>query len=183
MKYIKEFFFLNLNQYENIAIPFPIGMVAIALSVLMCVFAFYYYYYKNYTCDLLRALRRHEATSEESAKTLRELRLHNSSSIKRALQKNGPLLSLVKEVGKVSPTYEEYVKRSKKRGYKPEKTDFAKARFYLNPEKKDVVSLQIEKCPTILTPIITTVIAVILLVALFLFLAPLLEVINKAATK
>ncbi len=183
MKYIKEFFFLNLNQYENITIPFPIGMVSIALAIVMCFGAIYYYYYKNYTCEFLGALKRHEALDEESAKTLRELRLHNNSSIKRALQKQGRLASFIKEVGKSELTYEEYLKSSKKRGYRPEKIDFANARFYLAEDKKDITATELEKRPTLLTPIITCIIAVILLVVLFFFLAPLLDVINKSVTK
>ncbi len=183
MKYIKEFFFLNLKEYENIAVPVPIGMVSIALTVVMCLAAFYYYYYKNYTCELLRALKRHEATSEESAKTLAELRLGDRKSIKRALMRQTSLSKMVKEVGRVELTYEEYVEKSKKRGYRGEKIDFSTAKFYLSPEEKDIAATQIEKCPTLLMPILTSVIALITLCLLFLFLEPLLVVINNWAGK
>ena len=182
MKYIKEFFFLNLNQYENISTPFPIGMVSIALAIFMCIGAVYYYYYKNYTCALLRALKRHEAKDEESAKTLKELRLHTSYSIKRALLKQGKLSSLVKEVGKKQMSYEEYLKLGKK-ARKPEKADFEKARYYIPNDKKDIAASEIEKCPSLLTPILTCVIAITALLLLFFFLDPLLELINKSAGK
>lgn len=182
MKYIKEFFFLNLNQYENISIPFPIGMVSIALTLIMCLAAIYYYYYKNYTCTLLRALKRHEAKDEESAKTLKELRLHTSSPIKRALTRQGRLSFLVKEACKKELTYEEYLKLGKK-SRRTEKTDFEKARFYLSNDKKDIAASEIEKCPSLLTPVLTCVIAITALLLMFFFLEPLLEVINKSAGK
>ena len=45
MEKIKNFLFLNLNDYENIGITLPIGAILIVLSVCMIAFVFYYYFF------------------------------------------------------------------------------------------------------------------------------------------
>ena len=105
MNSIKDFFFLNLNQYENFAINFPIGMLLIAMTAVLCASTFIINYQKYYTLAILKQLTRHKATDEKSAKTLAELRLEKSFGLKYSLERSNSLKSMVKRVGEKTPTY------------------------------------------------------------------------------
>ena len=124
MNSIKDFFFLNLNQYESFGFSFPIGMFLIFMTVVLCAASFVLNYQKCYTRAILKQLTRHKAKDEKSAKTLSELHLEKSLGLKYALAKSSSLKSMVKRVGESTPTYEEFVENSKKKGFKEEKIDF-----------------------------------------------------------
>ena len=133
MKYIKDLFLLNLYDYEHIKLRFPIGMILTFLSVALSLATFFITYRKRYMHAFLSQLVRHNAESEESAKTLKDLHLADSGALKRALSRSGQLTFMIKRVGEVKPTYED----ARKRGFKYEKIDFETERFYINPESKE----------------------------------------------
>lgn len=138
MKILKEFFFLNLIQFENIGIYFPIGVFLILLCAAACFSVFFITYYKTYTRSLYKQLIRHNATSEENAKTLSEIRLDASFAIRSALsRRNGQLTYIVKRAGEEKIGYEEYMERSAKSKGGEEKIDFSAARFYIPKERCD----------------------------------------------
>ena len=179
MNSIKDFFFLNLNQYESFGINFPIGILITAMSVVLCCAAFLINYQKLYTLALLKQLTRHEATDEKSAKTLAELHLNKSFGLKYSLSASNSLKSMVKRVGEVIPTYEEYVENSKKKGYKEEKIDFDTARFYLNKEALGKVQRVMETSnPAWWRPALMSLFVIVLAAILAVFLPELLELIN-----
>jgi hypothetical protein len=134
---LKDFFFLNLDKYENLKVSFPIGMFLIATALASCVAVFAMNYYKRTNFAICKQLMRHGATEEDKAKTLKELRLYDSRAVRAALSKSGQITHIVKRVGECATTYEEYVENMKKKGYKPEKIDFESARFYIAPDKTD----------------------------------------------
>lgn len=146
MRVIKEFFFLNLSQFENIGIYFPVGVFLILLCISACFSVFYLTYYKMYTRSLYKQLLRHNATNEGSAKTLAEMRLDSSFSIRASLsRRNGQLTYIVKRVGEEKISYEEYMEKAKKREKKEEKIDFSSARFYIPEDRADSAKRILEK--------------------------------------
>ena len=179
MKFIKDFLFLNLADYENIGINMPIGAVLIFLTDAMIVFAFYTNYIKTSSSALCSRLLRYGAIGEEKGKKLRELRLDGSLGIKMALKSGGELSSIVKRVGEKKMTYEEYVEASSKKGYKEEKIDLGEASFYIVPEKTDSAKKIASANHSILSPVILSVVLVGILVLCAFFLPDLLALINK----
>lgn len=181
MNFIKEFFILNLNDYENIPFYFPVGLLITLLTVAMCVAVFVINYRNGYTCAMIKQLLRHGATDENGAKTLKELRLDNIYGLKGALSRSGRLTYIVKRVGDVKPSYEEFMANRKKRGYKEEGIDFSEARFYIAEEQLDRAKGILEKSgASIWKPIILSVIFIAAWVILALFLPDLLEYINSS---
>ena len=181
MEFIKDFWSLNLNQYENIGLYFPVGVFLVLLCVVMSGAAFFLTYYKRNTVTLYKQLLRHEATCEDKAKTLRELRLDASHAIRSALSKSsGQLTYVVKRVGEVKENYEEYIKKSKGRGYKPEKINFDEARFYIAEDKVDIAKKNVSGAePAWWKPIAITVTMVVIVVLLAIFLPDILSAMNK----
>ncbi len=180
MGFLKEFFFLNLSDYENIKISFPLGIFVLLLTVVMIAAVFVITHQRIGVTELLRQLIRREATSDACAKTLDELGISNSLSVKFAFLSGGQIRKMVKIAGREEKTYEEYVAASKKRGFKEEKIDFSTARFYIDEEMiekgKRIVS---EGENSYIKPII---ISVVLLALFFVFAAfsdEILEVVNS----
>ncbi len=181
MKQIKEFFMLNLKDYTDGALPFPIGAVLTAGLLALCAVMFVITYRKRYTVAIVRGLIRQKAFGEDSARTLKALRLADNRSVKRALSRSGQLTYLVKRAGAESLDYEEYVKKSKQKGFREEKIDFSTAAFYIPDPQVDRARGLVEKTNTSwLIPIICSVLFALLLVLAFFFLPDLLELLIKA---
>ena len=183
MDKIKRFLLLNFDDFENIAIPFPVGLVITGVVLALISASFVINYRKLYTTRLLRGLLRQSAIGESGAKTLRELRL-DTFSVRHALSRSGRLTYYVKRAGESKPTYEEYVKKTKERGYKGEKIDFSTAAFYIDEEREDEVKRLLER-PTDnwISPIILTFVLLAVLVLSFFFAEDLLTLINNLADK
>ena len=179
-RYIKEFFFLNLSDYPNIAIDFPIGIFIIILAFLICLGCFYINYYKMYTMNILKQLIRHKAYDEENSKTLADLRL-TDFVYKYILRTNsGRTSSLIKRQGEVKMTYEEYIALSKKKGYKEDKIDFSSAKFYIPAERaSDAKHMVDTDSSSHLKPILLTVMVIALLVCLTMLVPEILNYINN----
>ena len=82
---LKDFFLLNLNDYSNINIVFPIGIFFTAITVALCIFAFIYSYRRVCTVTLLKQLIRHGANDENNAKTLFSMHIKEGIVIKKLL--------------------------------------------------------------------------------------------------
>jgi len=181
INYIKDFFLLNLDDYSNIGISFPIGIFLVALTVALSITAFIINNYKTKTAELLKQLFRHEATNEKNAKKLSSLRIKNSMTIRHALSGDGQLKELVRRVGEQKLTYEEYVALTKKRGYKEEKIDFDKALFYLDEENISRAKRIYETDnSSIVRPILLSVMLLAILVCCTLLVPELLSYLNDS---
>ena len=182
MNVIKDFFSLNFLDYENIGFYFPIGVFLTLLCISMCALVFFTTYYKKCAGALCRGLLRHEALSEESAKTLAELRLDGVFLIRYALGRgSGQLTYAVKQAGVEKLTYEEYVKERAKKGAKADKIDFKSARFYVLPERRETASKIVTNSETSwLVAIAFSVLFIVILVLLANFLPSLLEAIHDS---
>lgn len=182
MSFIKDFFLLDLNQFENFGIYFPIGAVITAMAVAMCVAFFIINYHKRYTTLLLTQLIRHKALDEVGAKTLRALKLDKLLGLKSALSRNGQLTYMVRRTGETKKTYEEYMTVSKKRGYKDEKINFDEACFYIDPERIERAKRLVESTNTEWwRPALMAVFIIAIWVVLALFLPDLLNSLNATA--
>lgn len=183
MDFIKDFLSLNLSQYENFGVNFPIGAFLSIFSLAMCVAFFIYNYQKRYTALILKQLLRHSATSAETAKTLKDLHLENNFYLKSALSGSGQLSHLVKSAENLKPTYEEYISNAKKRGFKEAKINFDNARFYISEEQMSRVKRIVETNNTEWwRPVLFSAILILLLVILSIFLPDILQAINSSVT-
>ena len=182
MDFIKDFFTLNLNQFKNFGISFPIGAILTSFALALCTAVFIINYHKRYTLSLLTQLIRHEAIDAASAKTLKALRINAGFGIRSALSRKGQLTYMVRRVGESSQTYEEYLAASKKRGYRDEKIDFDNATFYLDPEHSDRAKRLIETTNSEWwRPALMAAIIIGIWILAILFLPDLLETINASA--
>ena len=183
MDFIKDFFLLNFNQFENIGFSFPIGIFLTSMAAALCAAVFIINYHKRYTCSLLKQLLRHESLDEQRAKTLVALKLDKTLGLKSALSRKGQLTYMVRRVGETTQTYDEYIAASKKRGHKDEKIDFKKACFYIDPERIDRAKRLVETTNTEWwRPALMAVFIVAIWVIMALFSPQLLQSLNEAAT-
>ena len=178
---LKDFFFLNLNNYKNFKASFPIGMFLIAAALASCAAVFATTYYKRTNSAICKQLMRHGATEEGKAKNLKELRLYDSRAVRVALSKSGQITHIVKRAGERVPTYEEYVANMKKKGSKPDKIDIDTAKFYVSPDKTDAANKILHSANhSWWKPAAISVGIVAVLALLMIFLPDVLSSINKS---
>ena len=189
MNRIKEFLFLNLEDYENIGVSFPIGAVILGFAIGIAVFLFYYNYRRSCMSCLCTRLLRAEAFSPEKARKLKDLRLDGSWGVKMALGGEGELAAVIKRVdAKESACAENPEPEQKenndsknenpKKKTKEEKIDFSTALFYINPEFRGRAEKIAKQNNSIVMPCILYVVMLAILVLSFLFLPDLLSFIN-----
>jgi hypothetical protein len=136
--FFNNFFWLNLKDYDNIKIDFPINAFLLFLAVAIAVASVIITLYRGGLQKLIKQLTRYLAKDEKNARTLAELGLEKSFIVKLALSREGRLTRLVGRVGETVLTYEEALALSKeKKKSKPERIDFETARFYIRPERGD----------------------------------------------
>lgn len=136
--FFKNFFWLNLKNYDNIKIDFPINAFLLVLTLAIAVASIVITLYRGGLQKLIKQLTRFLAHDENNARTLAELGLEKSFIIRLALSREGRLTRLVGRVGETVLTYEQALALSKeKKKQKPEKIDFETARFYIRPGKTD----------------------------------------------
>lgn len=132
LKFIYEkYFLLNLKDYPNIGINLEINKLVLAFTIGVVIASLLVNYHRAYIHLTIKSLLRHNAFDQKSAKNLGELGI-NVSSVRFALSRSGQLSKMVRRVGEVHYTYEEYVEKQKLRDKKEEKIDFATALFYLD---------------------------------------------------
>ena len=136
--FFAKFFLINLKDYPNIKIDFPINAFLFFLAVAICVASIVITLYRAGLQKLLKQLTRLHAQDENNARTLAELGLEKSFIVRLALSREGRLTRLVGRVGETVLTYEEALALSKeKKKSRPERINFATARFYIRPGKVD----------------------------------------------
>ena len=133
---IKEYLSVNLDDYENIGINFEINKFILLCAMTLCVFSFFINYKRSLIADTVKQLLRHNATDEESAKTLSELGLADSRGIKKAIFTSSQLRRMITVIGEVRPTYEEYVAAQKEKK-KIATADPLAVRIYIPAEAMD----------------------------------------------
>ena len=114
-KYINDYLSVNLADYENIGVNFEISKFLLIVLVGLCISFFVIDWHRGYMLLAVKKLFRHEAVDEASAKTLGELGLERSFSVRWALSRDTRLSKIVRRVGAVDYTYEEYIELMKQR--------------------------------------------------------------------
>lgn len=134
---LKDFISINLKDYIDPGIDFPINVFLLSIALGLCIATFFITFHRRYTVRFIKKLLRHNALSEESAKSIPQLHIKPGFFLKGALSRSGQLTDMVKRVGETKIPYKQYVKMQKKKGFKDEKIDFENAKFYIAEEKID----------------------------------------------
>ena len=185
--FYKNYISLNLKDYSGIGIDLEITKLLFAFFIGMIAATIVINYNRASTSLVIKKLLRHEALTEESAKTLSELSA-NLFGVKMLLKSNGRIKRIIKRVGQQEYTYEEYMSRKKKKDkgvdsncFKEEKIDFISARFYISEDRITEANGIVDRSET---SVINTVLFCILITAVFIclvFLMPeILNLINNA---
>ncbi len=184
MSFIEDLIMLNAKDYLGTVSDLYINIVVFAIAALLCAASFVFNHRKAYNHKIIRQLLRRSATSEEEAKTLKELHLENSRYLKAALMKKGQLTSVVKRAGYSEPTYEEYVSNMKAKRHKEQKPDFDAERFYIPADKVDTAKrIQERGEPTVLRTVFICVLIFALSVCTALLMPEILRLLSKASEK
>ena len=169
LKLLEEYFFLNLNFYFP-GVDFQINIFLLSLALGTAAAAILVTVYKRNLSNVVRQLTRHCANSEESAKTLEELRINHGIIVKSSLSRRGQLSAIVAMVGG-------FPFERKEPGKKEEKVDFSTARFYIkNPDR--AARINEEKIPSYVTAAAVATIIIVLTVVLTLFMPYILSFIT-----
>ena len=125
-------------------------------------------------------LRRHNANSEETAKTLSELGLDKSVIVKRLFLGNNVLTKVVARVGEKKYSYEEYIKLSKEEKAQSEKIDFDTAMFYIKEQESDLAMSITEKYTTsIMRTVLASVFVGIMCICIIACMPGILNIVNN----
>ena len=133
--FFNDIIMLNAKDYLDTVLDVYVNLVVFIIASALCVASFIINHHKTYTLRTIKQLLRHKATDAENAKTLAELHLFESRSVKWALSRKSQLSDLVKRVGAKEYSYEEYVALQKEKKLPKETIDFAAARFFIPKEK------------------------------------------------
>ncbi len=201
--FYKNYISLNLKDYKNIGIDLEIGKILLAFTIGLLIATVFISIERNMMTALIKKLSRHEATDENTAKTLSELGFTGFSGFvcRYLLKSSGRLKRLIKRVGEPEYTYEEYVALTSKKkkpaktanGQKSvteedgknnllnEKIDFATARFYLADKKSnETMNIMEAKNSSLLNTVLFCVLIVAVYVCLTLVLPEILTLINNS---
>ena len=162
MSFYEKYILLNLKDYDVFGnFDFYVTAFIALLTVGVCVGVFLSNHRKNAMILMLKQLKRHGAISPESAKTLAELGIKPSGTLKRLLDIGARLSRTVLAVGRENISYEEYVaslksKKKKKKSSEEDEDaptaslgiDFETDCFYINPERDDDANSILRKSTT-----------------------------------
>ena len=180
---LRDIFFLDAQDYLSTASRIPINIIVLIIALTLCASSFFINYHKAYTVKIIRALLRKEATGEQTAKTLAELRLDDSAAVRRALSRGGQLTKIVKRAGYVEPTYEEY-KASLKEKKNDEKIDFDAARFFIPAENLERAKhIKEKENPTLLRTLLVCLLILALSVCVMMLMPSILTLISNNISK
>lgn len=178
MELYEKYFSINLKDYYNIGLDLEINKLLFAFLVALIVVTIAASVIKSTMYTVIKALIRHEARDEESAKTLAELGL-NSFRYKNALKSNAQLKRVVEISGQKKYTYDEYVKLSKEKGFKDE-IDFSEAKIYIKEQEKTSASKILEmKKPSVVETVLLCLLITAIAACLMLFMPTILMTINN----
>ena len=178
MELYEKYFSINLKDYSNIGLDFEINKLLLAFLIAIIASIIAVSIIRSAMHTIIKALTRHEATSEENAKTLKEIGL-DSFIYKKILKSNSQLRRVVAITGETKYTYEEYSALIKKRGFKDE-IDFNEAKIYIKDnEKKGAGKIFDMKKPTLVETVLLCLLMVAISVCLMLFMPTILLTVNN----
>lgn len=167
MKEFKDYLFLNLSDYFD-GVDFSINIFLLAIGLSICIACVFVTFNKRNMLFIIKQLARHGAYSEESAKTLDELRLKKSFKLKSSLSHIGQLTHIVKMSGG-------YPFESESKDKKEKKIDFDTARFYICDKGRDRATRIVEqKPPSYINTALGCVLVMMIFITLTLFVPDIL---------
>ena len=179
-----DIFLINLNEYPNINTDLQINVLLLGIALAICAAAIIVTLYRSSLQRLIKQLTRLGACSEESARTLADLGLERSLTIKLALSREGRLTRMVGRVGEIKYTYDEYLALMKQKGFKHERIDFASAEFYIRDEQADDARNIIENySSSLLRAVLYCLLVISLYVCLMLLMPSILSMLDTALMK
>lgn len=177
---LTDLMLLNAKDYLEISSDVYINVIIMIIAGALCVASFCINYHKTYTVNIIKQLLRRGATAKESAKTLRDIGLDNSVGLRAALNRKGQLTSIVKRVGQVEPTYEEYMALIKQKKAKTEKIDFSTARFYIPEENiKRAQRIKETENPAVIRTLLVCILIFALAVCIMLLMPEILRILSN----
>ena len=173
---------LNAKEYLDVSSDIYINVILLFIAIALCAASFLINYHKTYTVNIIKQLLRREATSEENAKTLKELKLDNCHGLKSALIKSNRLTSIVSMVGRVKPTYDEYMAQSKENKRCADMIDFNLARFFIPKENVDkAISIKEKENPSIRRTVLVCLFIISISICLMLLMPGILILLANAS--
>ena len=164
-----DLFLINLKDYNNIDIDLEINVLLLFIFLALCVCFFVINHHRATIQLIVKQLVRHNATDEKGAKTLEELGLDGSISVKWMLRSGGQISKLVGRVGEKTYTYEQYKELMKQRGGAPkENVDFTTAKLYVREGAKERISFIVD---TYGSSVLRTALYCVLILALYVCIA------------
>ena len=142
---LKRHFAINLKSYDNINVNLEINKIVLGTFIVLILGVVILNNYRGNVRLMVMQLTRHNAKDEESAKTLKQLGLQKSASVKKLLSGDNTLTKIVARVGEVKYSYEEYKALSKKEKKAEVKINFDEATFYLCEDQSDRIANVLDK--------------------------------------
>lgn len=174
-----DYILLNTNQYDKIGLFLPVGMILLLLIPTLCAAVIFINARSAATSLLFSQLMRHSATSEESAKTLKELRLADKFMVKLLISSDSRTKSVVSIVGEKKIA--ENLSDAERREILEKKIDFETAKLYIKPDRLDYAKLASEKNVSSLWKTVAICAAIVLIVGVLFFTMPeILALINAS---
>ncbi|MBO5907536.1 MAG: hypothetical protein J6Q85_05255 [Clostridia bacterium] len=169
---------LNLKSYGNIGIDFEINRFLLIFMFIIIGASVAINYNRWVIITTIKRLVRHEAYDEETAKTLKELKL-SSKGVRSSLKNNGQLTRTVRRVGELATSYEEYLKEVNTKGYKEEKIDYDTTRFHIREEcVEDAKIISLKSDVTPLGTFLLCVLIFAVFMCLFFLMPEILSLVN-----
>lgn len=182
-EFFNYYFSVNLSDYPRIGIDLPINLILLAFMIGMIVTIIVVNIKTDTNIQLIKRLIRYEAFSEDTAKTIEEIKF-NSLLTKLTLSSNGRITKIVKRVGAKEYTYEEYNEAIKTKSFKEEKIDFTEAKFFIPEETlSEAKELSYKKNPSLLNTILLCILIAIGVSCLIICMPEILTFIDKLLSK
>ena len=170
---------LNLKDYSNIGIDFPIGYFLLFVFAAFIIATVAINLRRSTLHSVTSKLLRHEAISEENAKNLKSLGF-TKSTVKTVLSSGGQFKTIFALKGAPEYSYEEYTKMIKERGYKEAKIDYDNAEIYIKEESIAAAKGITEAgAPTALTTVLFCLLILACYICLTLLLPEILNFLNS----
>ena len=178
-KFIDKYLELNLKDYENFGFDLEITKLLGFVFLGIMIAAVAMNLINRSTHLVIKALIRHECTSEDKAKTLPELRITSPLAAHVAFTDSGRLHKVIKRVGEKEYSYEEYVQMQKEKK-KPEKLDSKTTPLYIPEGKLDEAKSIFDKgAPTVLDSVLVCILLLALYVCLTFVMPTIVSLINS----
>lgn len=179
-KIFKEWFSVNLNDYDNIGVNLEINKVIFGAVIALIIGVIFLDLYRANIKLMVTQLTRHNAKNEDDAKTLSSIGLNNNKIIRWLLTKENFLTKIVGRKGEKKFEYEEYKTLSNKERIEAGKFDIETAEFYIREDKSDLAAGVMEKYgASVQSTVMTCVLIAIVSICIIACMPEMLEMINN----